>query len=433
MGGSVPDMPGTRAEGDLLDTMRHEVAQLLHRQQLGFPGAQPVSFASRHLLELQKQDYYVCEKSDGIRCLMYLTEDGHGKQVVYLIDRKNDYYFVPDLHFPKHMEQERERDIHTGTLIDGELVNDTQRDGSVQLRYLVFDLMVLDDNSLMHRTLDKRLAYFTERINGPYKALLKRYPEETRFAPFLVDLKDMEFAYGCAKMFHAILPKLAHGNDGLIFTCRNTPYQSGTDPHILKWKPKEDNSVDFRLFFEWPMVQPDAEDLANGDTEPYPDYYQKPIFHLAVNMGKDGDVPHGTMTVDDDGWEDMKAIGEPLDERIVECFQDEQQQWRFLRWRNDKNEPNYITTVDSVMDSIRDSVTMEQLIVNDKPVREAYKKRQTPEALRAKAEAEKAMAAAQRAPNGHAQTNGHREVSLKRKFEEGDEGGNEETKKVRAP
>lgn len=429
----MPDMPGTRAEGGLLDTMRDEVAQLLHRQQLGFPGAQPVSFASRHLLELQKQDYYVCEKSDGIRCLMYLTEDGYGKQVVYLVDRKNDYYFVPDLHFPKHKEQERERDFHTGTLIDGELVNDTQRDGSVQLRYLVFDLMVLDDNSLTHRTLDKRLAYFTERINGPYKALLERYPEETRFAPFLVDLKDMEFAYGCAKMFHAILPKLAHGNDGLIFTCRNTPYQSGTDPHILKWKPKEDNSVDFRLFFEWPMIQPDPEDLANGDTEPFPDYYQKPIFHLAVNMGKDGEVPHGTMTVDDDGWEDMKAIGEPLDERIVECYQDEQQQWRFLRWRNDKNEPNYITTVESVMDSIRDSVTMEQLIVNDKPVREAYKERQTPEALRAKAEAEKAQAAAQRAPNGHAPTNGHREVSLKRKFEEGDEGGNEETKKVRAP
>lgn len=48
--------PGVKAEGPLLSTMRREVADLLERNQLSFPGAQPVSFARQHLDELTKQE-----------------------------------------------------------------------------------------------------------------------------------------------------------------------------------------------------------------------------------------------------------------------------------------------------------------------------------------------------------------------------------------
>lgn len=50
------DAPGIRAEGTVLQTMRREVANLLRRQQLGFPGAQPVSFTRKHVDELRKQE-----------------------------------------------------------------------------------------------------------------------------------------------------------------------------------------------------------------------------------------------------------------------------------------------------------------------------------------------------------------------------------------
>jgi mRNA guanylyltransferase len=49
--------PGAKAEGQLLYGMRREVAELLGRHQMGFPGAQPVSFARQHLDELTKQEY----------------------------------------------------------------------------------------------------------------------------------------------------------------------------------------------------------------------------------------------------------------------------------------------------------------------------------------------------------------------------------------
>jgi mRNA guanylyltransferase len=48
--------PGVRATGNVLFTMRQEVAQLLGRTQRSFPGAQPVSFASHHLEELRKEE-----------------------------------------------------------------------------------------------------------------------------------------------------------------------------------------------------------------------------------------------------------------------------------------------------------------------------------------------------------------------------------------
>lgn len=51
------DAPGIKAEGEILHGMRKEVAELLGRKQLGFPGAQPVSFARKHLAELTKQEY----------------------------------------------------------------------------------------------------------------------------------------------------------------------------------------------------------------------------------------------------------------------------------------------------------------------------------------------------------------------------------------
>lgn len=39
--------------------------------------------------------YFLCEKTDGIRCLLYITTGDSGEEIVYLIDRKNDYYYIP--------------------------------------------------------------------------------------------------------------------------------------------------------------------------------------------------------------------------------------------------------------------------------------------------------------------------------------------------
>lgn len=105
---------------------------------------------------LMGDSFYLCEKSDGIRCLMYFTRDGD-KEIHYLIDRRNDYYWVPDLHFPMPKDPSFQS-FHTETIIDGELVLDTEPSGKQVLKYLVFDCLMMDNKLVMERTLDKRLA-----------------------------------------------------------------------------------------------------------------------------------------------------------------------------------------------------------------------------------------------------------------------------------
>lgn len=373
------DSIGIKAEPELTDQFRREVAQLLGRNNINFPGAQPVSFSSRHLLELQKDDYFVCEKTDGIRCLLYFARgdpESDNPEIHYLIDRKNEYRFVPGLHFPLP-DDDTFQSFHVDTLVDGELVNDHYADGTQQLKYLVFDCLVLDGQVLMHRTLDKRLAYFKEKVLKPYNAMYRRFPEEKQHRVFAVEDKSTQVSYGIEMMFREIIPmvKKIHGNDGLIFTCRSTPYRIGTDEHILKWKPPSENTVDFRMRLEFPLLEPDSEDEADGVVEPYPDYDAMPVFHLFVMLSAGEYRLYGEMHVLPEEWEDLKALRQPLDDTIAECSQDEQGRWRFHRLREDKLDANHISTVEKVLESIQDRVTEEDLIRAAPAIKTAWKKR----------------------------------------------------------
>jgi mRNA guanylyltransferase len=333
--------------------------------------------------------FYVCEKSDGFRYLLYLTQDDQGGEIHYLIDRKNDYWFIPQggLHFPIPRDVEG---FHTNTLIDGELVLDKLADGTTQPKYLVFDCMVLDGNSLMNRTLDKRLAYFKERIFEPYKQLLNAFPEEKQYMHFIVELKSMQFSYAIEMMFRQILPSLPHGNDGLIFTCRMTDYKHGTDPNILKWKPESDNSIDFRLCLDFPLIQPDEQDRAEGITEPYYDYDALPICNLHSYAGNGKEDPwYSTMFLEPSEWESLKSLNQPLNDRIVECYMDSRKRWRYMRFRDDKSTANHTSTVESVIESIMDRVTEKDLIAAAKGIRDEWKRRAAEDLAREKKEVER--------------------------------------------
>ncbi|KAL2213646.1 mRNA capping enzyme, alpha subunit [Sarocladium strictum] len=371
--------PGVKAQGELLHEMRREVAQLLERNQTGFPGAQPVSFSRQHIQELLREDYFVCEKSDGMRYLLYATHDESGAEAHYLIDRKNDFWFLTNrsLHLP---QPGAPQDFHTKTLVDGELVWDSLPNGDREPRFLIFDCLVMDGLRLVERTLDKRLAYIKARLYEPYVQLFKEYPGELKFQPFHVEMKPFQFSYGILKMFKEILPALKHGNDGLIFTCRTSPYKHGTDPHIVKWKPPEENTIDFKLKLHFPLVEPDDTEKVDGALEPFVDYDSVPRAELLVWLGNNK-VPaeryksfHDAY-ISEEEWEELKALDDPINDRIVECTVDEQGRWRIVRFRDDKSDANHQTTVDSVLDSIRDRVSEDDLVAAANSIRDAWKAR----------------------------------------------------------
>ncbi len=320
--------------------------------------------------------YYVCEKSDGIRYLLYLTVDDYNGETQYLIDRKNDYWWIPTDHMHLPIEGEQSG-FHTKTVVDGELVLDTLADGTVDPKFLVFDCLLLDGKDLRGRTLDKRLAYFKEQVFKPYWALFGASPAYLRDQSFTLEMKDMQFSYGIEMMFRQVIPKLKHGNDGLIFTCCSTAYQSGTDPHILKWKPVTENTIDFRVRLHFRMAAPDGDDDSGGDTKPYPDYDAVPFAALYVYYG-DGAEPYrkfADLYLSEDEWRLLKETADPVTNRIVECAMDEDRRWRLHRFRDDKLEANHISTVKSVMESIRDSVSEQELWNAAKGIKDSWKAR----------------------------------------------------------
>jgi mRNA guanylyltransferase len=319
-----------------------------------------------------------------MRYLLYLTQDDNQQEIQYLIDRKNDYWYVPKdgLHFPIPRDMQA---FHINSLIDGELVMNKKPNGGYQPTYLVFDCMVLDGHSLMSRPLDKRIAYFQDKVFKPYRELLREYPEEEKELHFLVELKKMEFSYSVEHVFANVLPKLPHGNDGLIFTCVGTEYKPGTDPHILKWKPENENSIDFRLCLDFPLIQPDEVDMAEGISEPYLDYDAIPVCNLHVYAGDGREDPwYSTMFIDPDQWESLKSLQQPLDDRIVECYMDDKKRWRYMRFRDDKTTANHTSTVESVIESITDRVTEKDLKIAAQDWKTEWKRRAAEEAARDK-------------------------------------------------
>jgi mRNA guanylyltransferase len=270
-------------------------------------------------------------------------------------------------------------------------------------RYLVFDCLVLDKECLTNRPLDKRIGRFAEFVDKPLKALYKAYPEDVKVFPFEVKFKAMDKPYALETMFNEKLPNLPHGNDGLVFTCKGTTYVTGTDEHILKWKPAHENSIDFKLRlgdFPWARF----DDGTEG-----PDYDAKPSFELLVYHGNKRYERHDVLTFTDHEWEVMKSLDEQLDGRIIECFRNDAGLWRFKaesngapRFRDDKQEANHISTVRKVLDSINDGVSQEELIAAAPRIQRAWKQRHPEE------EAQKRAQMAQRGPppvNGH--MNGH--------------------------
>lgn len=392
---TLPEIPGIKAEGELLDSLRQDVAVLLRRgNNIKFPGAQPVSFARKHLTDLCEQDYFLCEKTDGIRCLLYCSQEVDQSEIHYLIDRKNDYYYVDNLHLPHHVNDGNFSRFHTDTILDGELVIDTLKGGVKQLRYLVFDCIVCDGELLTAKTFDKRLGRIGEYIQRPLKKFYQTFPEHAATFKFEVMMKQMEKPYALDDMFANKLPNLPHGNDGLIFTAKEGLYTSGTDESILKWKPPHENSVDFKLKLDqFPLIDNDPD---------YPDYHSKPTFDLLIYYGTRDYRVYANLFVTDEEWATMKALGQQLDGRIVECYIDAESRWRYKkeadgspRFRDDKPEANHVSTLHKVIESIEDGVSEQDLCSATMSIRTAWKQRHPEE--------DRAKRMAQQAPptNGH--------------------------------
>ncbi|SNX87536.1 related to mRNA guanylyltransferase [Melanopsichium pennsylvanicum] len=389
---SVPNVPGRKVDNmQQLSFLRDYVRDLCRLSHARFPGAQPVSFEKSSIDLLQSEDYWVCEKSDGQRVLILIVIPSFtGIQEVFLIDRKNDYYKVDGVIFPHHMPKDpevaRNHGMRNHTLMDGELVIDTDASGKQKLVLLLFDLIVLDRELLAHRPLSKRYGRLKSFVYPPYVEYLKRNPAAAARRPFDVQVKRMDLAYGIEMVLYETVPNLLHGNDGLIFTCLDSGYVMGTDPKILKWKPPNENTIDFKLILRFP---PDLERDPRGNL---PNLCVMPFFELHQFLGASASEDYeffDELWVEPEEWRQMVESGEQFDDRIVECVWSVDTspatepyisqgltlppRWRMMRIRDDKHHGNHVSIVEKILKSIRDGVEADELVSAAPAIRAAWK------------------------------------------------------------
>lgn len=376
----IPDMPGEEAHPSVIYPLKEELSKLCGvKHGTRFPGSQPISFTQDHLQLLEKMDFWVCEKSDGLRVMVFIRMNQHtNEQETWLVDRKQRFFRV---FFPPWMTSGHQIG---GTVIDGELIIDIDKiTGEQTLRYYAFDCLVFNGTCITHKDITKRYATLMQFIVQPFEKGLKANPDWRNFLPFEMVAKKQDRAYGVSQVLEHI-EKLQHGHDGLIFTCAQTPYVLGTDEKILKWKPASENSIDFKLRLRFPPSPHDP------DT---PNFTAKPAFLLYTWLGGSANSSSSyeffdSMDMTDEEWEDIKQSGEQYDERIIEFNWDsDRETWKIMRFRDDKPDANHKSVMEKILVSIRDGVDIDAVLARAESIRSAWKAREAEAKQRAQAQA----------------------------------------------
>ncbi|TIA93666.1 hypothetical protein E3P81_00829 [Wallemia ichthyophaga] len=363
----IPPIPGQiLTSPEQCHSLKSLVQELCQTRSKSFPGSQPVSFGWKSLQALEKEDYWVCEKSDGVRCLLLILTNGTtNEQETYFIDRKNVYRRIRGLYFPNYKDSTLLTPANK-TLIDGELVIDhDKKSGKDKLRYLVFDLLVLETEDIYNMRLGSRYGRLRSWVVEPFlKSLAKRgNPSQ----PLEIKLKVMDLAYAIDHVFKTHIPNLQHGNDGLIFTCVESGYVFGTDSRIIKWKDPSENSIDFRISLRF---------SASDDNTNTCDFAKKPLCELQQWEGGKLYNWFDNWDISEEEWQNFLKDGIDLHNKIAEfSWMKNEENWRFLRFRDDKNDANHSTVVEKVTESIEDGVEAHQLIKKSSRIRSEWKSR----------------------------------------------------------
>ncbi|CAI5684092.1 unnamed protein product [Oreochromis niloticus] len=269
----------------------------------GFPGAQPVSMDRQNLRFLEQNPYKVSWKADGTRYMMLIN----GKNEVYMIDRDNAVFHISNLEFPFRKDPR----VHlSNTLLDGEMIID-KVNGHPVPRYLIYDIIKFNGQPVGQCDFNIRLLCIEKEIISPRMEKMKTGQIDKTKEPFSVRNKPFFDIHASRKR-----------------------YKPGRCDDILKWKPPNLNSVDFRL--------------------------------KITKVGGEGLLPQtvGFLYVGnyDRPFASMKATKElkQYDNKIIECTFTNNS-WVFMRQRVDKSFPNSYDTAMAVCQSIREPVTKEIL------------------------------------------------------------------------
>lgn len=223
-----------------VNELQHLIQDMCNWDKGGFPGAQPVSMDRQNIRLLHVKPYKVSWKADGTRYMMLI----YRQHEIYFFDRDNSCFKVDNLCFPSVKDLTRHI---KNTLVDGEMVIDKVNGQNVP-RYLVYDIIRYENEDFSTKSFEDRLIAIKHYIIGPRHEAMRRGMINRNNESFSVRNKDFwDIMQTEALLGPKFAQQLSHEPDGLIFQPKLDPYVGGRCDEILKWKPAEQNSVDFQL------------------------------------------------------------------------------------------------------------------------------------------------------------------------------------------
>ena len=182
--------------------------------------SKPVTFTRKINKSIDKKDYYVTPKADGDRVLLFIDRT----QNVYLIFPSNDKVIKTGIQINEKVL------IHT--ILDGEFVNN--KNSGIKT-FLGFDSIFIGKEDVRRKDLKRRLTHLGDVL----KYISAFETERTirfRVKVYREHYKDLNLFYQHDYLEYNI--------DGVVFVPKNLEYFNN---QIYKWKPKEENTIDFYL------------------------------------------------------------------------------------------------------------------------------------------------------------------------------------------
>ncbi|KAK2196612.1 bifunctional Thioredoxin-like superfamily/mRNA capping enzyme [Babesia duncani] len=236
---SLPGIP--IQDQNIQNQILSKVRGLCYYEKKAFPGSHPVSFARNSMSKIQLNSYVVCEKSDGIRALLFAASG-----CVFLIGRKEEVHKI-NIRLPVRGASSELQQL---TLLDGEVVWDTLFEDNVIIhcaRYLVYDAIVIHRHHMHNYNLIDRLcSAYSDVIQPAYRDTESLYDPNDPDNTIDIYLKDF-YSIRDVKAIEKLIKVIPHLSDGLIFTPVAKKYTPGTFDDLLKWKPPHLNTVDFSV------------------------------------------------------------------------------------------------------------------------------------------------------------------------------------------
>lgn len=267
-----------------------------------FPGSNPCSLERRDFPKLKQQPYFLCEKTNGVRFLLFCCELG-GRRVCAIVDRAMAAYLLPLQTVPTAMFQ--------GTVVDCELAHNKVEQ---QWQLLAFDAYVVCGVPMFHKPFSHRIGAlqratqkYAFTAGDPVPLKIKNFLPTGMFGSY----RDHEAS---AAAFFDV--------DGLILTPELSHAAIGRHTELFKLKTK--HTVDY-------LVADNGVDLCVYDTSTRT--------HAQVASLREP-TPPGT---------------------IAECLRGPDGLWDVVCVRTDKTTANDRLTYERTLVNMRECITYDEL------------------------------------------------------------------------